>query len=43
MKESFAQPNYELDLTKLYYDHINSPELKFKELMGDLTTFLIKD
>lgn len=43
LKESFSQPNYEIDLTKLYYDHINSTELKFKELMGDLTTFLIKE
>jgi hypothetical protein len=31
-----------MDLTKLYYDHINSTELKFKELMADLHTLLIK-
>lgn len=30
-------------MTKLYYDHVGSTELRFKELMNELHTLLVKE
>lgn len=43
LEECFKDPSFEIDLTKLYYDHVGSMQKDYKEHMADLQQFLITD
>ena len=43
LTRNFETQGYTLDVNKAYYDHFSSSDAKFKDIMNDLTDFLIKD
>ena len=43
LTNNFQKKDYQLDVNKSYYDHFSNADAQFKEIMNDLTQFLIKD